>query len=100
LVEKDPNSNNIIAKVSSKAWGNGSVRIANFEQVTGQQFTNNINVLVLVKVTFHGVYGLSLEVLEIDTNFTLGVLEQQRQATLEKLVADKLVITIVQKTIN
>lgn len=88
LVEKDPNSNNIIAKVSSKAWGNGSNRIKNFEQVTGQQFTNNINVLVLVKVTFHGVYGLSLEVLEIDTNFTLGVLEQQRQATLEKLVAE------------
>ncbi|NOT49715.1 MAG: exodeoxyribonuclease VII large subunit [Chitinophagaceae bacterium] len=88
LVEKDPHSNNIIAKVSGKAWGNGTTRIKNFEQVTGQKFTNNINVLVQVKVTFHSVYGLSLEVIEIDTNFTLGVLEQQRQATLEKLVAE------------
>ncbi len=87
LVEKDPNSNNIIAKISGKAWGNGTNRIKYFEQVTGQKFTNNINVLVQVKVTFHSVYGLSLEVIEIDTNFTLGVLEQQRQATLEKLVA-------------
>lgn len=88
LVEKDPNSNNIIAKISGNAWGHGSMRIKNFEQVTGQIFTNNISVLVQVKVKFHSVYGLSLEVIEIDTNFTLGVLEQQRQATLEKLVAE------------
>ena len=86
LVEKDPESSNIIAKVSGKAWGNGSIRIKKFEHVTGQKFTNNINVLLKVKVTHHIVYGLSLEVIEIDTNFTLGVLEQQRQATLEKLV--------------
>lgn len=88
LVEKDQNSNNIVAKVSGKAWGNGSTKIRNFEQITGQRFTNNINVLVLVSVTFHTVYGLSLEVVDIDTNFTLGLLEQQRQATLEKLVAE------------
>lgn len=88
LVEKDPNSNSIKAKISSKAWGNGSKRIEHFERLTGQKFTNNINVLVLVKVTFHDVYGLSLELIEIDTNFTLGVLEQQRQATLQKLVAE------------
>ena len=88
LVEKDQHSNNIIAKVSGKAWGSGSTRIKNFEQVTGQKFTNNINVLVQVKVTFHSVYGLALDIVDIDTNFTLGVLEQQRQATLQKLVAE------------
>lgn len=88
LVEKDPNSNNIIAKISAKAWGGGSQRIAHFEQITGQQFTNNIRVLVQVKVTFHGVYGLSLDATDIDTNFTLGALEQQRQATLQRLVSD------------
>ncbi len=87
LVEKDPHSNNIIAKISGKAWGAGANRIAHFEQVTGQKFTNNINVLLQVKVTFHSVFGLSLEVLEIDVNFTLGMLEQQRLSTLQKLVA-------------
>jgi len=34
------------------------------------------------------VYGLQLNLNDIDTNFTLGVLEQQRQATLERLVAE------------
>lgn len=88
LVEKDQESNNILAKVSGKAWGIGSTRINNFEKVTGQKFTNNINVLVQVKITFHKVFGLALEIVDIDTSFTLGVLEQERQATLQKLVAE------------
>jgi len=86
LVEKDPGSNAIIAKIQAKAWGAGSVSIANFEQITGQRFSNNISVLVNVSVTFHAVYGLQLNVNNIDVNFTLGALEQQRLATLARLV--------------
>jgi hypothetical protein len=37
-------------------------------------------------VNYHIVYGLSLDIQDIDTNFTIGVLEQQRQATLASLV--------------
>ena len=88
LVEKDPNSNDIIAKISGKAWGSGANKIANFENITGQKFSNNINVLINVKVHFHPVYGLQLEVNNIDPNFTLGLLAQQRQATLERLVSE------------
>jgi len=86
LVEKDPAGTEMIAKVAGKAWGNGSLRIKAFEAATGQQFTNNINVLVNVKVVFHKVYGLSLEVVDIDSNFTLGLLEKRRRETLERLV--------------
>ncbi len=88
LVEKDPNSNDIIAKISGKAWGKGTTRILNFERITGQRFTNNINVLLNVSISFHSVFGLQVNLNDIDTNFTLGVLEQQRQATLEKLVLE------------
>lgn len=88
LVEKDPNSNNFIAKIAGKAWGNGSMHISDFEKNTGQKFTNNINVLVNVAVEYHPVYGLSVNVLDIDTNFTLGLLQQQREATLIKLVQE------------
>lgn len=87
LVEKDPHSNNIIARISGKAWGNGSVSLSDFEKNTGQRFSNNINVLVLVSIQFHALYGLSLNILDIDTNFTLGILEQQRNATLARLVS-------------
>src|ERR1051325_6847758 len=62
LVEKDPQSNAILAKVRGKAWGNGSLRIEVFEGQTGKKFTNNINVLVNVSVEFHPVYGLQVNV--------------------------------------
>ena len=88
LVEKDPNSNRLIAKISAKAWGSGSDSIANFQLITGQRFTNNIQVLVQVSVQYHAVYGLQLNLIDIDVHFTLGVLEQQRLATLEKLLLE------------
>jgi exodeoxyribonuclease VII large subunit len=88
LVEKAENSNELVAKISDKAWGTGSTKIREFEKVTGQIFTNNINVLVRIKVNYHIVFGLSLDIQDIDTNFTIGLLEQQRQATLTSLVVN------------
>jgi exodeoxyribonuclease VII large subunit len=88
LVEKDPGSNNILAKISGKAWGKGADRILHFEKITGQPFTNNIHVLVNVSVQYHPVHGLQLDIHDIDPHFTLGMLEQQKQATLERLLAE------------
>jgi exodeoxyribonuclease VII large subunit len=87
LVEKDPLSNRVVAQIRGKAWGFGSERIEQFERQTGQRFTNNINVLVNVSVEFHPVFGLQVNLLDIDPAFTLGVLEQQRLAVLEDLVS-------------
>ncbi len=88
LVEKDPDSNQLLAKIQAKAWGRGSLSIIQFEQLTGQRFTDHINVLINVSVNYHPVYGLQLNLHDIDINFTLGALEQQRLATLERLVAE------------
>ncbi len=88
LVEKAEGSNTLVTKIAGKAWGYGGTRIREFEHITGQRFTNNINVLIRVQVNFHAVYGLSLELQDIDTHFTIGVLEQQRQTTLAQLVAN------------
>lgn len=93
MVEKEAGSANLLAKISGKAWGPGSRQITNFEEQTGQRFSNNIQVLALVAVEYHAVYGLSVNLLDIDTSFTLGVLEQQKKATLEKLVTQNEFIT-------
>jgi exodeoxyribonuclease VII large subunit len=37
LVEKSENSNELIAKISGKAWGTGSSKIREFERITGQK---------------------------------------------------------------
>lgn len=88
LVEKAQNGNAITAKMMGKSWGGGAVRIEEFEKNTGQTFTNNLHVLVEVSVDYHPLYGLSVSVLDIDSNFMLGILEQQRNATLERLVKE------------
>lgn len=88
LVEKDKSSSKILAKISGRAWGNASVNISNFEKATGQQFKNDINVLVQVAVQYNPAFGLQLNLLDIDTSFTLGQFEQQRKETLDRLVRD------------
>lgn len=88
LVEKDKSSAKIVAKIGARAWGNAAVNISNFEKATGQQFKNDINVLVQVAVQYNPAFGLQLNMLDIDTNFTLGRFEQQRKATLDRLLRD------------
>jgi exodeoxyribonuclease VII large subunit len=88
LVEKDPKTHELLAKFHATAWGAGSRSIESFERLTGQRFTDNIQVLVNVSIQFHPVYGLALSIHQVDPNFTLGALEQRRQATLERLVLE------------
>lgn len=88
LVEKDKSAAKILAKVAGRAWGNASVNISNFEKATGQKFKNDINVLIQVSVQYNPSFGLQLNLLDIDTNFTLGLFEQQRKETLERLLRE------------
>lgn len=76
----------LVAKLPAVAWKEGALRIRQFEQQTGQRFGESLQVLVAVSVDYHPVYGLKLTLLDIDANFTLGMLEQQKQATLETLL--------------
>lgn len=88
LVEKDKTSSKLISKMIARAWGNASVNISNFERITGQKFKSDINVLVQVTVQYSPAFGLQLNLVDIDTNFTLGQFEQQRKATLERLLKE------------
>ncbi|MBZ5857513.1 exodeoxyribonuclease VII large subunit [Flavihumibacter profundi] len=78
----------LVAKMAAVAWSAGAAKIRDFESVTGQQFGNDMQVLVEVSVDFHPVYGLKLTLLDIDARFTLGLQEQQRQATIDRLLAE------------
>lgn len=88
LVEKSANSEVEVAKFKAKSWSEGSASIAQFEQQTGQTFQSGIQVLIKVKVEYHGLYGLSLTLLEIDHSFTIGNIEKQRRETLLRLVRE------------
>ena len=88
LAEKDKTNHSVIAKIQAVAWGTGASSIESFERITGQKFKNDINVLVNVSVSYHQAYGLQLVLNDIDTTFTIGQLEQQRQHTLLRLLAE------------
>jgi len=88
LVEKDPHTHQLTAKVQANAWSQGTLRIKEFEQATGQRFGNDLHLLIRVAVEYHPLYGLKLSLQDIDTSFTKGQLEQQKQATLLRLVTE------------
>ena len=77
------------AKMRATCWSNTWQLIsAYFLQETGKRPEVGMQVLVEVSVDFHPVYGLSLNIRNIDPSFTLGDLARQRQLTLQRLEAD------------
>jgi exodeoxyribonuclease VII large subunit len=88
LLEKDAAGVVIVAKIPTRAWAEGVEKILAFEEATGQAFTTGLKILSLVSVIYNPVYGLQLTLLDIDPNFTLGVLERQRKETLLRLITE------------
>lgn len=86
FVQKDPRSNNLVAKARGMIWSN-IFRLMKpyFEETTGQLFTSGIKVLVKVTVQFHELYGYSLTVLDIDPSYTLGDMALKRREILKQL---------------
>ena len=88
LVEK-AEDNMLAAKVRATCWSNVySLLSAYFIQETGQALRVGMQVLVEVSVAFHPVYGLSLNIWNIDPTYTQGDLAKQRQATIRRLTED------------
>jgi len=89
FVQKDPRSNNLIAKARGTIWNNVYHLLKPyFEEATGQIFTAGIKVLVKVTVDFHELYGFSLSVQDIDPTYTLGDMARRRQEILRQLEAE------------
>ena len=88
LVEKSENGI-LAAKMRATCWSNVYALLsAYFTQETGQSLHVGLQVLLEVSVEYHAVYGLSLNVWNIDPTYTLGDLAKQRQATIRQLTED------------
>lgn len=61
-----------------------------FEEKTGQPLKAGLKILFQAQVRFHELYGLSLDIINIDANYTIGDLARQRQETLKRLEAEGL----------
>ncbi len=88
LIEKS-NTGILAAKLRATCWNNVYNLLAPyFLQSTGHQLGVGMQVLLEVSVEFHAVYGLSLNIWNIDPNYTLGDLARQRQETINQLIKD------------
>ncbi len=86
LVEKDEKTNKIVAQMHGIIWSSDFLAIQRkFMQVLGTEMKDGIRVLAKCLVTYHPVYGLSLRILDVDTTYSQGILEQERLLTIKKL---------------
>ncbi len=84
LVEKQ--GEKVVAQIRSVLWKDDYVRINNaFLKILQEPLKDGIKILFLANITFDPVHGLSLRILDIDASYTLGDLEKEKQATIQRL---------------
>ncbi|NDP21680.1 MAG: exodeoxyribonuclease VII large subunit [Paludibacter sp.] len=92
LIEKDSDSDALLAKTKATIWAS-TYRMLKpyFESTTGQSLRSGLNVLVAVSAEFHGVYGFSLNIRDIDPTFTIGEMAARRLRIIRQLEEDGIV---------
>ena len=86
LIEKGENSDQIIAKQRATIWASTYRLLAHkFYSATGGTLQAGMNILVEVSVEFHELYGMSLNVRDIDPTYTLGELQRRRLEIIQRL---------------
>ena len=89
LVEKGNSEGAPRAEARAVIWRNNYTQIdAMFREATGSPLSSGIGVLVRVVVTYHEIYGFSLQIIDLDPNYTLGDVERRRRETIERLKED------------
>lgn len=86
LIEKGEDDAIPKAQARATIWRNRYPHLSSyFEAETGQPLTAGIRILAQVLVSYHELYGFSLQINDIDPAFTLGEIERQKNATIRRL---------------
>lgn len=86
LIQKDTDTDRIVARSKATIWVyTWRMLKPFFETSTSQSLSQGMAILIEVSVEFHELYGISLNVKDIDPVYTLGDLEKKRAETLKKL---------------
>ena len=89
LVEKGNNEGTPLAEARAVIWRSVYTPMASmFAAATGSPLTAGIRVLIRVMVTYHELYGFSLQIIDIDPRYTLGEVERRRRETIARLEQD------------
>ncbi len=87
LVQKSNTSNTIVAQARATIWANKFAYISSFfESETDYELSAGMNVMLQVAVSYHEVYGLSLNVLNINPTYTIGDMEKAKKEIIARLI--------------
>jgi len=90
LVEREEEET--IAQIRANIWAYTFRNLASkFEKATGETLKQGMKVLLQVNVTFHEVYGLSLNVKDIDPTYSLGEMARKKREVIERLTKESLI---------
>ncbi|MCX8147914.1 exodeoxyribonuclease VII large subunit [Thermaurantimonas aggregans] len=84
LVQKD--DGRIVAQLKGIIWKSDLLKIQSaFQRNVNQPLTEGIEILFEASITYDAVHGLSLRIHQIDTTFSLGLIEKEKIQTIERL---------------
>lgn len=86
LVQRDETTDETVAKARGTVWSRiYSLLRPYFLEQTGQPFAAGLKVLLQVTVSFHELYGYSLDVCDIEPSYTIGDIARRRQLIIKRL---------------
>lgn len=86
LIEKNEKTGATEAQARATIWRSQVMStIGRFEQETGQRLTKGMKILFKATVSHHAVYGMSLQIQQIDALHTIGDMERRKQLCIEQL---------------
>lgn len=92
LAEKEADSDQVIASCRATIWKFSAQKmVSQFERESGIELSRDLKVLIKVKANFDPQYGFSLNIVEIDSSYTLGDIARRYQQIVERLTAEGLI---------
>ncbi|MBN2213075.1 MAG: exodeoxyribonuclease VII large subunit [Bacteroidales bacterium] len=89
LVEKDEDTDSLKARSRATIWSSTYRMIrAYFESTTGIRLSPGMKVLVKVTIDFHEIYGLSLNITDIEPSYTIGEIARKKQEIINRLTEE------------
>ena len=89
LVQRDEKTQEMVAKARGTIWARiYSMLRPYFLEQTGQKFAAGLKVLLQVTVSFHELYGYTLDVCDIEPAYTVGDIARQRMLVIKKLTEE------------
>ncbi len=92
LVEKNSDTDLLIARARATIWASTFRMIEPyFRTTTGTSLKQGMKVLVRVSVEYHELYGLSLNIKDIDPGYTVGEMALKKQEIISRLINEGVV---------